>query len=132
MDQNLLDTVVKKGQDRRVEMYSAFTDPFHEGTVPWDSESKSVCTSDLAQKLKQKGITDVYVVGLAMDYCVQSTAIHAVQYGYRTWVVKEGTRAVGGEEAAQQCTTLMEENGVTVVRLEGEEIGWVRNIKRGT
>lgn len=123
---------MKKGQDPRVEMYSAFTDPFHNGTVPWDSESRSVCTSNLAEQLKQKGITDVYIVGLAMDYCVQSTAIHAVQYGYRTWVVREGTRAVGGEEAAQQCTALMEEKGVRVVGLEGDEVGWVRNMKGGT
>ncbi|TGZ80117.1 Isochorismatase hydrolase [Ascodesmis nigricans] len=131
LDQSLLDGVVKKGQDPRVEMYSAFTDPFHEGQQPWDPESNSVCTSDLARTLKEKGVTDVYVVGLAMDYCVKSTAIHAVKYGYRTWVVKEGTKAVAGDDGNRDSTREMEEEGVKIVGLESDEVAWVQGSAQG-
>lgn len=75
---------VKKGIDRRVEMYSAFADPF-----------PSPCAqSDLADTLKKAGITDVFVAGLAADYCVKFTALDAQKHGFKTWVIGEATRAV--------------------------------------
>ncbi|KAF2795244.1 Isochorismatase hydrolase [Melanomma pulvis-pyrius CBS 109.77] len=77
--------IVEKGQDKRVEMYSAFADPF---TNPNVSRSK------LAQILHDEGITDVYVAGLAADYCVKFTALDARKEGFRTWVVGEATRPV--------------------------------------
>jgi nicotinamidase-related amidase len=77
--------IVEKGQDKRVEMYSAFADPFTNPTI-----SKS----NLAQLLKDAQVTDVYVVGLAADYCVKFTALDAQKEGFNTFVVKEGTRPV--------------------------------------
>ncbi|KAF7441465.1 pyrazinamidase nicotinamidase [Pyrenophora tritici-repentis] len=50
-----VDRIVEKGQDKRVEMYSAFADPF---------KSPCVAKSNLAETLRMAGITDVYVVGL--------------------------------------------------------------------
>lgn len=79
-----VDCIVEKGQDRRVEMYSAFADPF-----------PSPCSqSDLADTLRKAAITDVYVVGLAADYCVRFTALDAQKNGFQTWVIGEATKAV--------------------------------------
>lgn len=81
---NRVDRIVEKGQDKRVEMYSAFADPF-----------PSPCAqSDLADTLKSAGITDVYVAGLAADYCVRFTALDAQKHGFKTWVIGEATKAV--------------------------------------
>ncbi|PSN65102.1 Isochorismatase hydrolase [Corynespora cassiicola Philippines] len=77
--------IVEKGQDRRVEMYSAFADPF---TNP------NVAKSKLAQLLHDAGVTDVYVAGLAADYCVKFTALDAAKEGFKTWVLGDATRAV--------------------------------------
>jgi nicotinamidase-related amidase len=85
LDINKVHHIVEKGQDKRVEMYSAFADPF---TNP------NVTRSRLAKLLKDKGITDVYVAGLAADYCVKCTALDAQKEGFKTWVVGEATRAV--------------------------------------
>jgi len=84
LDVNRVDRIVEKGQDKRVEMYSAFADPF-----------PSPCAqSDLADTLKSAGITDVYVAGLAADYCVRFTALDAQKHGFKTWVIGEATKAV--------------------------------------
>jgi nicotinamidase-related amidase len=85
LDVSKVHHIVEKGQDKRVEMYSAFADPF---TNP------NVARSKLAQLLKDKGVTDVYVAGLAADYCVKCTALDAQKEGFKTWVVGEATRAV--------------------------------------
>jgi nicotinamidase-related amidase len=78
------DKIVKKGIDKRVEMYSAFADPF-----------PSPCAqSDLADTLRKAGITHVFVAGLAADYCVRFTALDAQKHGFKTWVIGEATKAV--------------------------------------
>lgn len=107
-----VDEVVEKGTDARVEMYSAFYDPF---------TSPRVSDSGLRDVLKEKGVTDVYVVGLAGDYCVKCTALDALAEGFKTFVVEEGTRAVdaGGWD---ECKREIEGAGVRVVRISGPEV----------
>jgi nicotinamidase-related amidase len=85
LDVGKIHHVVEKGQDKRVEMYSAFADPFLNPTVS---------RSRLAQILHDAGVTDVYVAGLAADYCVKYTALDARREGFKTWVVADATRAV--------------------------------------
>lgn len=85
LDVTKVQHIVEKGQDKRVEMYSAFADPFL---------SPTVAQSKLAQILREAGITDVFVAGLAADYCVKFTALDARKEGFKTWVVKDATRAV--------------------------------------
>jgi nicotinamidase/pyrazinamidase len=44
--------------------------------------------------LKASDVDEVYVCGLATDYCVKATAIDAVKYGFKTNVVVEACRGV--------------------------------------
>jgi nicotinamidase/pyrazinamidase len=48
----------------------------------------------LDELLKSSGVKQVYVVGLATDYCVRATALDALALGYKVFVVKDATRAV--------------------------------------
>ncbi|KAI5820490.1 Isochorismatase-like protein, partial [Pyronema omphalodes] len=117
-----LHEVIKKGIDERVEMYSAFSDPFK-----WlHPQGMAVHESAVEERLRGLGVTDVFVVGLAMDYCVKETALDAKRLGFRVWVVREGTRAVGGEKGARETEEVLRKHGVQVVGIEGEEVGWVR------
>ncbi|KAI9784357.1 MAG: purine-cytosine permease [Peltula sp. TS41687] len=109
-----LDHVVEKGQDRRVEMYSAFSDPF------------GVATSALAGILRDAGVSHVFVVGLAFDYCVLCSARDARKEGFETFVVREGTRAVEPGEGWERAERELGDAGVGMVALEGREIEWVR------
>lgn len=103
---------VEKGQDKRVEMYSAFADPF---TKPTISRSK------LADILHDAGISDVYIAGLAMDYCVKYTALDSVKEGFNTLVVGEATKAVD-PTAVDAVHRELEKAGVKFVTMEGKEI----------
>lgn len=116
LDVAKVDSVVKKGQDPRVEMYSAFYDPF---------KSPRVSDSGLVNLLKEKGVTHVYVVGLAFDFCVRCTAADAASEGFVTYVVEEGTRGVDGAAWAE-CVRGLEKNGVAVVSMAGEEVQRLR------
>ena len=100
-----VDRIVEKGQDKRVEMYSAFADPF---------KSPCVAKSDLAETLRTAGITDVYVVGLAADYCVKYTALDAQKEGFKTWVISDAVKAVD-PSAMEYVHKEYAEIGVTVI-----------------
>lgn len=91
IDSDRFDLVAKKGRDSQVEMYSAFADAF--GNIDPTVTTKSVDV-DITSELQAKGVTDVFVVGLAGDYCVKCTAIDAVKAGFRSWLIEEGTKCV--------------------------------------
>ena len=49
---------------------------------------------ELAQYLREKGVTELFVVGLATDYCVRASAIDAAKKGFKTYVVTDAIAAV--------------------------------------
>ena len=107
-----IDKVIEKGQRKDIEMYSAFYDPL---------EKPRVSDSGLVGVLREVGITDVYVVGLAADYCVKATAVDAKMEGFRTFVVEEGTRPVD-EGQWNELQVELKSKGVDVVKLSDEEV----------
>jgi nicotinamidase-related amidase len=117
LDADKVDHIVEKGQDKRVEMYSAFADPF---------KSPSVAKSGLADLLRKAGVTDVYVVGLAADYCVRYTAIDAQKEGLKTWVVGDATKAVD-PAAMAEVHEEYKELGVTVIGKDDAQVQKVKN-----
>jgi nicotinamidase/pyrazinamidase len=48
----------------------------------------------LADFLRGEGVTDLYVCGLATDYCVKATALDACKLGFRTYVITDAVAAV--------------------------------------
>lgn len=105
--------VIDKGRDPRVEMYSAFHDPF------------GLEDSGLADLLRARGVSHVYVVGLAADYCVKATAEHAQQLGFQTCIVADGTRPVS-PDAWPACRDGLGTAGIDIVPLDGEHVDKVR------
>lgn len=77
-----IDAVFQKGMDREVDSYSGFFDNGHRKDT------------GLHSYLKDKGVYEVYVTGLAADVCVKFTARDAVELGYRTFLYTPATRAV--------------------------------------
>ena len=93
------DVTVKKGQYEAA--YSGF-----EGTTEDDKT--------LEQALRDAGITDVDVVGLAESHCVASTAIDAAHAGFTTRVLSDLTVPVT-EELGKAAREKMRAEGVTLV-----------------
>jgi nicotinamidase/pyrazinamidase len=71
-----LNAVVDVGQGRDDQGYSGFE------------------KSELARILRDNGIDEVYVCGLATDYCVRASAIDACREGFDVTVVEDAVRGV--------------------------------------
>lgn len=78
--------VLRKGTRRGADSYSAFREnPDEEGNrLP----------TGLAEWLRARGISRVFVCGLARDFCVRWTAVDAAEAGFQTVVLDDLTRAV--------------------------------------
>jgi len=73
--------VFKKGMDREVDSYSGFFDNAHKRDA------------GLGDYLKERGVDEVYITGLALDVCVKFTSLDAKSLGFKTKVVVDATRA---------------------------------------
>ena len=82
LDTKPIEAVFRKGTDARVDSYSGFYD---------NAQRRS---TGLLGYLREKGVTEVYVVGLATDYCVKFTAIDARNAGFETVVIEDAARGV--------------------------------------
>lgn len=107
---------VKKGQDARVEMYSAFSDSFGNLT-----SGAGGVSHDLAKELAAEQISHVYVVGLAGDYCVKDTALGSAKAGFTTYLVEEAQRCVDSSTWPEVLDALAQ-GSVSVVSMNGDEI----------
>jgi nicotinamidase/pyrazinamidase len=63
------------------------------GTGDEDSYSAFDGT-DLAERLRAQGIEEVWVGGLATDYCVKQTALDALREGFQVKAIADAMRAV--------------------------------------
>ena len=105
LNRDLITKVFPKGTDPEVDSYSGFFDNDHRGAT------------GLAAYLKDKNVTEVFVMGLATDYCVKFTALDAVQLGFKTKLVLDGCRGVelnAGD--IEKAIEEMKHAGVEIVR----------------
>jgi nicotinamidase/pyrazinamidase len=82
LDQERIAKVFPKGTDPGIDSYSGLFD---------NGRRKS---TGLGEWLKVQGVDEVYVSGLATDYCVKHTALDAAQMGFTTHVIVDATRGV--------------------------------------
>ena len=78
----LIDKIVYKGTDALIDSYSGFFDN--------NRENKT----DLDEFLREKDVKEIYITGLATDYCVKFTALDGLFLGYDVFVVKDAVRGV--------------------------------------
>jgi len=74
--------VAQKGTDPGIDSYSTFYD---------NGRRKS---TGLEKYLRENEVTDVYIGGLATDYCVLWSARDAVNLGFQTHVIRDACRGV--------------------------------------
>ncbi|MCS7281444.1 MAG: isochorismatase family protein [Desulfobacterota bacterium] len=102
VDTRLIDWVVKKGQNPLYDSYSAFCDDggFETG---------------LELFLKERGIGELIIFGLATDYCVLATVTDAKARGYEVCFLDELSKGVD-PVTAKEAIDKMERMGVRVYR----------------
>lgn len=78
LNKERIDEVFLKGTENKDDGYSAF----------------EATNKRLEDFLKEKGVGELYVAGLATDYCVKASALDAVKSGFRTFVIEDAVRGV--------------------------------------
>jgi len=93
---------ILKGTRSEIDAYSAF----------WDN--MRLCETGLRQELNTRDINDVFVCGLALDYCVAASALDAVKAGFLTFVIEDACRGIDTHEMELRKRE-MSESGIVFV-----------------
>jgi len=99
-----LSLILRKGTDPDLDSYSGFF------------ENDKVTSTGLEHYLKGLGYSDLYLCGLATDYCVYYTAMDALRLGFNVYLIEDACRGVdfpkGNTAKALQSMT---ENGLEIL-----------------
>jgi exosome complex component RRP4 len=93
---------VYKGTNSLIDSYSAF----------WDNGKLS--ETSLGTDLLSRGITDVFACGIAYDYCVGFTALHANEYGFKTTLIEDASRGIDGKTITEMKKRLINDHAAVV------------------
>lgn len=95
--------IIRKGMNPAVDSYSAFFENDHETPTGLDGLLRSL------------GVSDVTMVGLATDFCVNFSAVDAARLGYNVTVEQALCRAIDLDGSLDGARTGMAGAGVTLV-----------------
>jgi nicotinamidase/pyrazinamidase len=96
LDTRRFDVIVRKGTKPDLEAYSGFADP------------------GLQAYLQAMKVDELDLAGLALDYCVQASALDAEHAGFAVRILSEATRAVHAENS-ENLARLLADSGVVVI-----------------
>lgn len=82
LHQSSITRVFTKGEDREIDSYSGF----------FDNDGKR--ETGLGRYLRERKVTEAYILGLATDYCVRATAIDSCRLGFATHLIEDACRGV--------------------------------------
>ncbi|MBX0334469.1 bifunctional nicotinamidase/pyrazinamidase [Pontibacter sp. HSC-14F20] len=99
LEANKIEAIFRKGTNPDIDSYSGFYD---------NGRLKS---TGLADYLRGKGVMQLYLAGLAADYCVYYSAIDALQEGFETFVIENAIRAISQESYAAARNDIQEKGG---------------------
>ena len=99
-------TIISKGIDESADGYSGF-----DGT-------------QLAQLLREQGVEEVWIGGLATDYCVKHTVLDALREGFEVKALADAMRAVNvNPDDGTQAIEEMRAAGAEIVGNESKAAG---------
>ena len=96
-------SIIRKGFRHEIDSYSAF----------FENDGETV--TGLEGWLISKQIKNVYLAGLATDYCVAYSAIDAARLGFNTTVILSACQAIDLDGSLDRQLTKMRQAGVTLV-----------------
>ena len=96
------DPIVQKGYHIQIDSYSAFFDNGH------------VFPTTLQPLLQANNITEIYVVGLALDFCVFYTSMDGNALGYKTSVIQNACRGIT-QSGVDSAISQMQSAGIAII-----------------
>ena len=98
--------IIRKGYRKNIDSYSGFF------------ENDRVTSTGLDGILKSLKIRRVFVTGLALDFCVQYTAIDSAKLGYSTYVLKDATLPVDIGDSVEKTIENFKKNNINFGKIE--------------
>jgi nicotinamidase/pyrazinamidase len=99
-----IDKIIQKGTDPELHSYSTFFDDAHKRAT------------GLHSFLSEDGVGEVYILGLATDYCVKFSVLDAIDLGYKVFVVVDGCRGINlSPEDSEKAFAEMQKAGAHLV-----------------
>ena len=80
-----IEAIFRKGMNENIDSYSGFFD---------NGKQRS---TGMADYLRGRGIDEIYVTGLAGDYCVNFTAVDGLQSGFASTIITDATKPIDEE-----------------------------------
>jgi nicotinamidase/pyrazinamidase len=102
LDTSRVAKVFQKGTDPDIDSYSGFYD---------NARRKS---TGLEEFLREKNVEEVFVVGLATDFCVKFTTLDSVALGFKTHLIQDACRGLDPKEV-KTALKEMEDAGVMLM-----------------
>jgi nicotinamidase/pyrazinamidase len=96
--------IIRKGFHNEVDSYSAFL------------EADKKTNTGLASYLKERGITTIFVTGLATDFCVAWSAIDGRRAGLNVYVVEDACRGIDTMGSLAKAWLDMDKAGVKKIQ----------------
>lgn len=105
LDLNPVDLIIRKGIHTEIDSYSAFL------------ENDKQTQTGLQHYLKGLNIKDVYICGLATDYCVYFSALDSYNLGFETTVILDATRGVNvPDDNVKKTVQNMNDKGIHIIK----------------
>lgn len=101
-----IEAIFRKGTDIKIDSYSGFYDNAH------------LKSTGLKGYLKEKGVNELYFVGLAAEYCVYFSIKDALAEGFQTTLIEDGTRALNEEDLEKTKLDILRKGGKIIASEE--------------
>jgi len=92
--------ILRKGTQPGIDSYSAFL------------EADRTTRTGLAGILRERGLTRLFLAGLATDFCVLWSALDAVEAGFETVVIEDAVRGIDRDGSVGRAWESMERAGI--------------------
>ena len=103
LNTNKSDIILRKGSNPKIDSYSAFF------------ENDKNTTTGLEGYLLKKNIKQLYLCGLAFDYCVFYSALDGVKLGFEVFVFEDLTKAIDLNNSKKIAKKSMIEKGIKLI-----------------
>jgi nicotinamidase/pyrazinamidase len=100
--------ILRKGFRPQIDSYSAFF------------ENDRTTATGLAGYLRERGLTRVFLAGLAYDFCVGYSALDARRLGFEAFVLRDACRAIDLNGSVRKIEAEFTEAGVSL--MEGADV----------
>jgi nicotinamidase/pyrazinamidase len=94
---------IRKGFRKEIDSYSTF----------YENDQKT--HTGLAGYLRERGITDLYVTGLATDFCVKWSVLDGIKENFNVFVIEDAVKGINIDGSVKQAWKEMKDDGAVVL-----------------